>query len=426
MINTREMACHTWALSGNPIAGKLINQAYTSLMDEIGLNYEYGENLKGKALAAIQQETMDKIRLLCEGRKRQLNDIVYLCGGFRNGQVCPEHLWLENHTTGRTHDTFINQEVRRVDRIGVDGQPFQPGCEAEAFSGNEIARVQVNGYTDGQFASLSDAILMQGCSCGCSGSTPNYVYAIGNIHPHFPSKGVEMEYKVASESLGKAVTEYFEILSQKKYTYLANRICWVMNIGNMESYIIKPRSNKQLQDIIDTLKPTVPDTPTDNFSIVVGVLRPTAAPSMCNGLQLPIVMCTQHFNFNYLEHVCKITELDIKDEVTSSALSTMESRANNGDDENERAINYLAFRSPEIYKKAVQMKHPDREPEGVHFLKEISTQSVASDNNSKVVEVIYTYQKCPTGEQVSWSCSVDVAGQFPFITSALSQYVPMD
>ncbi len=153
-MKTKDMACHTWALSGNPDAGKGVNSAYTSLSDEIGAYYEFGNNLRGKTLIAIQQETMNKISGLCEGRKQALNHDVYLCGGFRNNQVCPEHLWLEDHTANKTYDTFINQNVRVVNSVGIPGQAFQPGCEASAFLGNQIARVKINGYTDGQYNSL--------------------------------------------------------------------------------------------------------------------------------------------------------------------------------------------------------------------------------------------------------------------------------
>ena len=148
------MACHTWALSGNPVAGEGINRAYTSLMDQIGRHYDYGNNLRDKTLSVIRQDTVNQISLLCETRTEQIDHEVYLCGGFRAGQVCPEHLWLEDHSTTRTYDTFINQDVRRVDRVGRVGEPFQPGCEANPFSGDEIARVRKDGYTKGQYRSL--------------------------------------------------------------------------------------------------------------------------------------------------------------------------------------------------------------------------------------------------------------------------------
>ena len=102
----------------------------------------------------IRQETMEQIANICEVRTEQLDHRVYLCGGFREGQVCPEHLWLEDHTTGRTYDTFIDQDVRVVARVGQANHAFQPGCEATPFHSDEIARVQKNGYTTKQLSSL--------------------------------------------------------------------------------------------------------------------------------------------------------------------------------------------------------------------------------------------------------------------------------
>ena len=113
-----------------------------------------GGNLRGKDLPAIRQETMEKILALCDERTQATDHTVFVCGGFREGQVCPEHLWIEDHTAKRTYDTFINQDVRVVKKVGAKGKSFKPGCEATAFKAGEIARVPLNGYTDGQFRSL--------------------------------------------------------------------------------------------------------------------------------------------------------------------------------------------------------------------------------------------------------------------------------
>lgn len=155
-MNTQEMACHTWALSGNTSSGvgEAVNKTYTSLMDKIGAQYNYGASLQGQTLDQIRQATMENIKGISETRTQAMNNNVFLCGGFREGQVCPEHMWIEDHTTNKTYDTFIDQPVRKVDRVGVVGQPFQPGCEAQPFQGNEIFRVSLKGYTTGQYASL--------------------------------------------------------------------------------------------------------------------------------------------------------------------------------------------------------------------------------------------------------------------------------
>ena len=155
ILSTKDMACHTWAISGTPANAAKVNTAYTELMDEIGERYDYGFGLDKGALANARQATMDAIgKSLCEKRTEALDHQVYVCGGFREGQVCPEHLWIEDHTAGKSYDTFIAQDVRVVDRVGEKGKPFKPGCEASAFKADEIARVRVDGYTKGQYTSL--------------------------------------------------------------------------------------------------------------------------------------------------------------------------------------------------------------------------------------------------------------------------------
>lgn len=155
VLSTQDMACHTWAISGTPANAAKINAAYTELMDEIGIANDFGAGMNAKQLAAARQATMNAIgKKLVEKRTEAKDHEVYVCGGFREGQVCPEHLWIEDHTTGKSYDTFIDQDVRVVNRVGVPGKPFKPGCEASAFEGSEIARVRADGYTKGQFDSL--------------------------------------------------------------------------------------------------------------------------------------------------------------------------------------------------------------------------------------------------------------------------------
>lgn len=153
-MDTIKMACHTWALSGNPNMASQVNEEYVREMDAIGARYDYGENLQGATLKDVRNETMELLQTLCEPRTELPQNEVFLCGGFRDGQVCPEHMWLEDHTGGKSYDTFIDQPVKVVDQVSVPGQPFKPACEGDAFLADEIFRVQVNGYTSGQFDSI--------------------------------------------------------------------------------------------------------------------------------------------------------------------------------------------------------------------------------------------------------------------------------
>ncbi|KTD67471.1 hypothetical protein Lsan_0362 [Legionella santicrucis] len=81
---------------------------------------------------------------------------MYLCGGFREGKMTPEHMWIEDHTNNRTYDTFINRGgIAVVKGVGKDGEAFEPGCEGSPFEGDEIGRVKVAGYTYGQLIAIA-------------------------------------------------------------------------------------------------------------------------------------------------------------------------------------------------------------------------------------------------------------------------------
>ena len=150
-----QMACHTWALSGNENSARDLHIRYQDLSNELGKAYGYGSQLGGKTLKDVRQEVMNAlVDQLCDKRTAKINNVVYVCGGFRDGQVCPEHMWLEDHTAKKSYDTFIDTKIIVVDGVGQINQPFQPGCESDPFYGNEIARVKVNGFTTGQIKSI--------------------------------------------------------------------------------------------------------------------------------------------------------------------------------------------------------------------------------------------------------------------------------
>jgi hypothetical protein len=150
-----QMACHTWALAANPMTAALTNTQFVQLCDRLGSHYGYGTNLRRKPLNEVRQNVMEEIAKLAEPRTQLLNNVVYLCGGFRSGQVCPEHLWLEDHTAWKTYDTFIDQKIAIVPRAGTRNSPFRPGCEADEFAANEISRVNIMGFTNAQIHSIS-------------------------------------------------------------------------------------------------------------------------------------------------------------------------------------------------------------------------------------------------------------------------------
>ncbi|AUH72219.1 hypothetical protein [Legionella sainthelensi] len=110
-----------------------------------------------EVLNAERSENMQEILELRKQQKTVLPvDNLYLCGGFREGKMTPEHMWIEDHSNGITYDTFINRGgIAVVDGVGREGEPFAPGCEGSDFEENEIHRVKVDGYTWGQLIAIA-------------------------------------------------------------------------------------------------------------------------------------------------------------------------------------------------------------------------------------------------------------------------------
>lgn len=141
-----EMSCHIWALAGNPNTARLLARQYENQSDALGMPYLMGQGVL--PIAQARTQAMQTLAGLAEPRTQLLDHEVYICGGFAPGAVCPEHLWLEDHTTGWTYDTFPGiPDIIKVHRVGVDGADFQPGCEESAFRGRRIRRVRIDGYT---------------------------------------------------------------------------------------------------------------------------------------------------------------------------------------------------------------------------------------------------------------------------------------
>lgn len=154
-------SCHVFAIASAPTWEKSseVNQAYEKIGTEKAIQRALGE-LPEPTPEERRRECIANMQEILKVRNQQETVLpigeMYLCGGFREGKVTPEHMWIEDRTNGVTYDTFIDRggiAVRQT--VGVDGQEFQPGCEGDAFEGSEIFRVKVDGYTYGQLIAIA-------------------------------------------------------------------------------------------------------------------------------------------------------------------------------------------------------------------------------------------------------------------------------
>lgn len=77
-----------------------------------------------------------------------------------------------------------------------------------------------------------------------AGPATDFVYAIGHVKVGFPSLDVEKEYQRAAKTMTPPAdpNDFYAVLSAPSGRYLADYLCWVLEIGNVDTYILRPRS----------------------------------------------------------------------------------------------------------------------------------------------------------------------------------------
>ncbi|WP_188259123.1 hypothetical protein [Azospirillum tabaci] len=146
-----DMACHVFALSGDPDAAAAINTRYARLGDllfgveDVPVDDEVADGLAvvtnndiwtspgaGQPPAQVAPRSLT---LLCRefGFTPQEGSGIRLWGRFLPGQVLPQHMYVTT-PGGRIWDTMPEMPVYR--RINKDGR--NPGAEGDAPNGQDI------------------------------------------------------------------------------------------------------------------------------------------------------------------------------------------------------------------------------------------------------------------------------------------------
>ncbi|MFF4911210.1 cyanobactin maturation protease PatG family protein [Streptomyces sp. NPDC001260] len=248
-----------------------------------------------------------------------------------------------------------------------------------------------------------------------------YVYAIGRIEARFPRLSVEKEFAQVSgrsDSAGLTDTQLLQsVLSEHRY--LARLMCWVLLVREIESYILLPQDSMELQLLVDAVRP---DPSLLDLDVVIGRRGPMASPDTCNGLTVPLVAVDQIYSFDRELFRRSIPKPDsVPDEqfqaVTAKVLDLILQVADNaGATEDHRALNYLAMRYPEIYKRTARAFDEDFSLSGVHV------QRSSLGGARTVVDCIFTYTHRSTGFTEKAAASVDVTDELPFLVTPLSTY----
>jgi hypothetical protein len=323
-----------------------------------------------------------------------------------------------------------------------------------------MEQTEVNGQSADQLGDISDAlssapapaptsrtgtILSQQAgtgtcaTCGAAaGANPNgdemttngYVYALGSISSRFPSLAVEKE---VAQVMGRAETAGLTdagalraLLSERRNRYLTRQLCYVLTIEGMEAYILVPRDPADTDLLVEAMRPTT--SPMD-LDVVIGVRGPIAPPEMCNGLLVPIVAFDQIYSFDRDALFAAISppegapadQAELLRATAQDLFDRLLRLADNfGATDEHRALNYLAVRYDQIYRRTAQQFVNNFSLTGVYAIPS------RLSSTRRLVNVIFAYQHRQTGVVEQYRARVDVGEEFPFLASPLEPYYDIE
>ncbi|MFI7543059.1 hypothetical protein [Actinoplanes sp. NPDC049599] len=254
-------------------------------------------------------------------------------------------------------------------------------------------------------------------------ASPSYVYAMGRIEPRFPLLSLEKEFtQAAGRTSSEGLTDrelFLSVLSRPENRYLANQLCWVFTISDLDTYLLYPRNPVDMEVLVASLRSR--PRPTD-VDVVVGIRGPVAPPEVCNGLMVPLVGFTQIYSFDYDSFVAAVPKpAKVNEKAFDGAVEEILDRVlrmadNVGNLDEHRAINYLALRYPALYAKAYELFAA-----GV-TLDALDVQPSGAGMTRNLMDVIFSFRNRSTNFVEKWSARVDVTEEFPFLVTGLGAY----
>ncbi|MFD5326049.1 hypothetical protein [Streptomyces sp. NPDC127092] len=280
------------------------------------------------------------------------------------------------------------------------------------------------------------AVPVTQASCGCAtdaspgggaddGDTSlGYVYALGRVHALFPDLSVRHEYFQAAAAGGRTdsteADALYRVLSDPENRYIARQMCFVLSVEGVETHILKPADPAELDELVEALRPVKDDR---DLAVVVGRLGPIAPPGACQGLSLPQVEVEKVWAFDRKELIRAIERrADVsRKEFARGAADTLDRLLQLGNNAGtlptERAANYLAVRSEEIYQTSHEQREAGYVLSGVE-----AGPSRLSNPSQTVVTVVFSYTHRQTNVVVQYFARVDVTGLFPHTVTPFQPY----
>jgi PatG C-terminal len=280
-------------------------------------------------------------------------------------------------------------------------------------------------------SNVSSAPSCQCQTCRGAGGTqnpPQFVYAVGQIVPRFPSISVEREFQLIAshaKTEGHPDSQVFnDIVLAPENRYLSRKLCWVFRVSGLETFILVSRDAQDLQLLLGTLS-NDHDSPKDD--VLIGRKLGVAPEGFCGALRLPMVVIDQIYSFQRKDFLNAIgleragKHGDGGEGPTPAVAEVfariLQSTDNAGLSPGDRALNFLAIRYPALYHTVATRFDSN------FSLAEISTRKSEVGSPREIVDVIFTFRHRQTGFFERVSTRVDVTEEFPFVVTQVTPYI---
>jgi hypothetical protein len=251
---------------------------------------------------------------------------------------------------------------------------------------------------------------------------PSCVYVIGHIEPRFPLLSIEKEARQATARAGASGSTDREVMAKllqdPANKYIVRRLCWVLSVQGVETYMLVPRDG-DYQPLIDAYR--AEPNPGD-LELVIGIRGPIANPDVCNGLLVPIVFFDQIYAFDRDALLKSIPKPEGADQAkfTAAAASMLDriiqQSDNAGATDADRALNYLAVRYDRIYSLAAEQFNANASFTAIDVLPS------PLSGTRKIVDVVFSFTDRGTDVVSKFFTRVDVTECFPFLVTKMSPY----
>jgi hypothetical protein len=262
-----------------------------------------------------------------------------------------------------------------------------------------------------------------GAAVAGNNEPPSYIYAIGTVKMRFPTPGVEKEFAQAAAGAGTANLSDQQVVHRtlKENRYLANEVCWVFGIENIDAYVLVPRDANTLDLLINA---TAPASKGVDVDVIIGQRGPVAPAEMCNGLVVPIVLVDQLYSFNkpdLVNAIARPKESAMSEKSFRGAAEELFDRIqqladNVGASDEHRALNYLSVRYQQIFAHTASMYTRD------FGLSSVEVIPSRLSGTRRLVDVVLTYANRNTDVTEKYYVRVDVSEKYPYLDKKLSPY----